>query len=60
MAVRTPEKESAGPAVVEGRGGKPTTTPAARLLAKVSKWNSKYADYQMDACVWRKLALKGR
>ncbi len=31
--------------------------PVARLLAKVNKWNEEYADYQMEAGIWRKLAL---
>ncbi len=29
----------------------------ARLLARVSKWSGDYADYQMESCVWRKLAI---
>ena len=57
MAVLTLEKESPIPALAEGPSGKANTGTVARLLAKVSKWNSKYGDYQMDAGIWRELAL---
>ena len=31
--------------------------PVFRLLAKVARWHGEYIDYQMEAGVWRKLAL---
>lgn len=33
------------------------TGPVARLLARVSKWSGEYADYQMETCTWRKIAI---
>ena len=31
--------------------------PVSRLLARVSRMSGEYADYQMEAGVWRKLAI---
>ena len=61
MATFTPDKVSrncnASDVPVEGRDSKLNTGPAARLLARVSKWSSDYAEYQMENGVWRKIAI---
>ena len=31
--------------------------PVSRLLSKVSKWHDENVDYQMEAGMWRKLAI---
>ena len=36
---------------------KPPTRPIDRLLSQVSKTVGVYADYQMEAGIWRKLSL---
>ena len=61
MATFTPDKVSrnsnASDVPVEGRDSKLNTGPVARLLARVSKWSSDYAEYQMENGVWRKIAI---
>ena len=68
MAAMISEKVSAeGGAAVEAAAERATTAAApagrlpggavARLLARVSRWTGEYADYQMEAGVWRKLSL---
>ena len=61
MATLTPEKVSLDPGVSEAlttvKDGKQNGGTVSRLLAKVSKMNGEYVDYQMEAGVWRKLAL---
>ena len=39
------------------RAGRLPGGAVARLLARVSRWTGEYADYQMEAGVWRKLSL---
>lgn len=39
------------------RAGRLPGGAVARLLARVSRWSGEYADYQMEAGVWRKLSL---
>lgn len=65
MAAMISEKVSAeGGAAVEApavapveRAGRLAGGAVARLLARVSRWTGEYADYQMEAGVWRKLSL---
>ena len=63
MATFTPDKVSRNSNVsaseipVEGRNSELDTGPVARLLARVSKWSSDYAEYQMENGVWRKIAI---
>lgn len=66
MATMIAEKVSAeGGAAVEAaaavvqaeRAGRLPGGAVARLLARVSRWTGEYADYQMEAGVWRKLSL---
>ena len=63
MAAMISEKVSAveaavAPAVVPAeRAGRLPGGAVARLLARVSRWTGEYADYQMEAGVWRKLSL---
>ncbi len=61
MATFTPDKVSRNTGTAEfpaaPQDSKAHTGPVAHLLAKVSKWSGDYADYQMEAGVWRKLAL---
>ena len=42
---------------VQGQDAKLHNGPVARLLARVSKWSSEYAEYQMENGVWRKIAI---
>ena len=50
--------EAAVPAGVPAeRAGRLPGGAVARLLARVSRWTGEYADYQMEAGVWRKLSL---
>ena len=66
MATMIAEKVSAeGGAAAEAaaagapaeRAGRLPGGAVARLLARVSRWSGEYADYQMEAGVWRKLSL---
>lgn len=60
MATFTPDKispETAAEVRPAEQADKLHTGPVARLLARVSKWSNDYAEYQMDAGTWRKLAL---
>ena len=57
MGTSTPETVSPNPIATESQDIKSHPGPVARLLAKVSKLNGEYADYQMEAGIWRKLAL---
>ena len=61
MATLTPEKASPDTEMAEVRPqpqeGKLHKGPVSRLLAKVSRMNGEYVDYQMEAGTWRKLAL---
>lgn len=45
------------PAEAESESGRLHRGPVARLLARVSRMSGEYADYQMEAGVWRKLAI---
>ena len=59
--MQTPEKVSTDPGVPESNTAaqdvKPRSNVVARLLAQFSRMNDEYVDYQMEAGVWRKLAL---
>jgi len=61
MATHTPVKaiQESGVSGAQPQSGerKPQGSPVARLLNRVSKWHGEYIDYQMEAGVWRKLAL---
>ena len=61
MATLTPEKVYRDVEVAEVlprvRDGKLHKGPVSRLLASISKVQGEYVDYQMEAGVWRKLAL---
>ena len=65
MVAMISEKVSAeGGAAVEAaavvpaeRAGRLPGGAVGRLLARVSRWTGEYADYQMEAEVWRKLSL---
>ena len=65
MATMIAEKVSAEDgAAVEATAGVPAERAGrlpggavGRLLARVSRWTGEYADYQMEAGVWRKLSL---
>lgn len=55
---------AAADAGADAAGGRPAAAdgrlhrgPVARLLARVSRMSGEYADYQMEAGVWRKLAI---
>lgn len=49
--------EAAAASVPAERAGRLPGGAVARLLARVSRWTGEYADYQMEAGVWRKLSL---
>ena len=49
--------EAAPAGVPAERAGRLAGGAVARLLARVSRWTGEYADYQMEAGVWRKLSL---
>ena len=59
--MRTPEQVSTDPGVSDAaiavKNAKPSSGVVSRLLAQVSRMNGEYVDYQMEAGVWRKLAL---
>ena len=57
MATTTPEKDPVIPVASLPQYGEAHAGPVARLLARVSKWNSEYAEFQMESGIWRKLAL---
>ena len=61
MATFTPEKVTPDTGIAEfpaaPQDSKAHTGPVARLLARVSKWSGDYAEYQMEAGTWRKLAI---
>ena len=61
MATITPEKVSPDTGIAEfpaaPQDDKAHTSPVARLLARVSKLSGDYTDYQMETCIWRKLAI---
>lgn len=58
-----PEASNAADTAADAAGGRPAESgrlhrgPVARLLARVSRMSGEYADYQMEAGVWRKLAI---
>lgn len=59
-----PEASNAADAESDAAGGRPAAAagrlhrgPVSRLLARVSRMSGEYADYQMEAGVWRKLAI---
>ena len=31
--------------------------PVSRLLARVSKWSIEYAEYRLEHCDWRRIAI---
>ena len=49
--------DAAAAGVPAERAGRLPGGAVARLLARVSRWSGEYADYQMEAGVWRKLSL---
>lgn len=51
------EIDAAGDRPVASEVGRLHRGPVARLLARVSRMSGEYADYQMEAGVWRKLAI---
>ena len=59
--MQTPEQVSMDPGVSDAsiavKNAKPRSGMVSRLLAQVSRMNGEYVDYQMEAGVWRKLAL---
>lgn len=63
--MNTPVLVSTEPGVFDGlptgpnpvKDAKPRSGVVSRLLAQVSRMNGEYVDYQMEAGVWRKLAL---
>ena len=59
--MQTPEQVSMDPSVSDAaiavKNAKPRSGVVSRLLAQVSRMNGEYVDYQMEAGVWRKLAL---
>lgn len=59
--MQTPEQVSMDPGVSDAttavKDAKPRGSVVSRLLAQVSRMNGEYVDYQMEAGVWRKLAL---
>ena len=59
--MQTPEQVSMDPGVSEAQTAvkdvKPHGSVVSRLLAQFSRMNDEYVDYQMEAGVWRKLAL---
>ncbi len=61
MATFTPDKVSQDTATTKfpaaPQDSEAHTGPVARLLARVSKGLGDYADYQMETCTWRKLAI---
>ncbi len=61
MATLTPDKISRNCGAPESpaaqQDSKLHAGPVARLLARVSRWSSEYADYQMENGSWRKLAI---
>ena len=61
MVVSTPDKGSLTPGDAEVRTADqradPHTGPFSRLLAKVSKWSSEYAEYRLSQCDWRKISV---
>ena len=57
VAATTKAKETLTQVETESRSGEVQGGPVARLLAKVSRLNSEYTEYQMEAGIWRKLAL---
>ena len=42
---------------VAPQDSKAHTGPVARLLSRVSKGLGDYAEYQMEACIWRKISI---
>ena len=59
-----PEASNAAEAGADAAGERPAAEsgrlhrgPVSRLLARVSRMSGEYADYQMEAGVWRKLAI---
>lgn len=60
-SMQAPEKVTQDPGFSEAltpvKDGKLHGGPVFRLLAKVARWHGEYIDYQMEAGVWRKLAL---
>lgn len=61
MPATTPEMTNPAPDAVETRpqaeDSKLHRAPIARLLGKMAKMHGEYVDYQMEAGIWRKLAL---
>ena len=59
--MRTPIQVSTDPGVSDAvtavKDTKPCGGVVSRLLAQLSRMNDEYVDYQMEAGVWRKLAL---
>ena len=59
--MQTPVQVSTDPGDSEARIAvkdvKPRSSVVSRLLAQLSRMNDEYVDYQMEAGVWRKLAL---
>ncbi len=49
--------EAAAAGAPAERAGRLPGGAVARLLARVSRWTGEYADYQMEAGVWRKLSI---
>ena len=46
-----------GRPAAESESGRLHRGPVARLLARAARMSGEYADYQMEAGVWRKLAI---
>ena len=61
ISMQAPVVVSQDPGVSESvapvRADKLHSGPVSRLLARFSRWQGAYADYQMERGVWRKLAL---
>ena len=51
------ETDAAGGRPAASEAGRLHRGPVARLLARAARMSGEYADYQMEAGVWRKLAI---
>ena len=57
MSTLVSEKDLKAPDANGAKGSEVHGGLIARLLARVSRLNGEYAEYQMEAGIWRKLAL---
>ena len=61
MSVLVSDKESANSGSAQARPPDQDVEvpagPVSRLLAKVSKWSIEYAEYRLEHCDWRRIAI---